>query len=116
MARAPCAGASKKASRWEAFLMVTIPADVAGEPRRGSGACRVQHLARLDRVARAVEGVEPEVVGVHLARLPGVKAWFVVLQVVAEDGHVQATGLEDPPHALGHELEALPASQAIDLE
>ncbi len=39
-----------------------------------SGASRVQHLARLDRVTGAVEGVEPEVVGAHLAGVPRMKA------------------------------------------
>ncbi len=33
-----------------------------------------QDLARLERVARAVEGVEPDAVGRHDARVPRVKA------------------------------------------
>lgn len=57
----------------------------------------MQGLARQDGVTRVVQGVEPDLIRVHLAGVPGVKAWFVIGGVMADHGGEQTAWFVEPP-------------------
>ena len=83
---------------------------------RRSGSCCVQGLARQDGVTRVVQGVEPDLIRVHLTGVPGMKAWLVIGGVMADYRGEQTAWFVEPPQTRSPHLGSLSEAKAILFE